>query len=117
VANVVVLSCCCAVFDACGMFPSNLPPLQALVFSPDGTMRKKLAIDHSELLAAAQDKKKGLKLRATGADATSALPTADDLRVFLADKFPGLSVQRIPSNHHAEVAVKVAGPAIRVFVM
>lgn len=67
--------------------------LLALVYSPDGTLRQKLVIDTDDLSAA----KKNAAKKAHGAD----------LRTFLMETYPGLTLQRIPAASHVDIASKM----------
>jgi hypothetical protein len=74
--------------------------LRALVYSPDGTMRQNLEVDCSDLdmAGAKKSSKSGSKV---------ASPTPGDLRSYLLERFPGLSVQRVPVAAHADMAAKL----------
>ncbi len=72
--------------------------LRALVYSPEGTVREKLIVDCTDLDSA------GKKL-ASKSSRNLFLPS--DLRSQLLEKFPGLSLQRVPVNAHADMAAKL----------
>lgn len=84
--------------------------LRALVFSPDGTRRDRLVIDPSELSNAGVNVKKsstiGTAHGRSMANLMAVMPT-NDLRSFLMEKFPGLSLQRVPVAAHHDVASKL----------
>ncbi len=87
--------------------------LQALLYSPDGTERKKLLIEPHELLAvagASRKAKQSAKVAAAAAASAQAAPSVDheqELRAQLQERFAGLQLQRVPAMAHADVAVKL----------
>ncbi len=79
--------------------------LRALVYSPEGTMRQTLVVDCGDLDTAGS--KKGTVSSRSGKALLAAAGSASDLRALLLEKFPGLSLQRVPVAAHADMAAKL----------